>query len=676
MKAFLLSGQEDALILTSRAVATVLHDRPELFAEDTELSNENEEENEIFAAPLPNYININGELSDWGEQAKRAIEHRVDLSSSKPEAEQAQINNSDPSDTQTTELKTDLAEVSAEDFSVWHTLGYHGRFIYGLFRVLDDNVLYRRDEHLRVDSADHIRLILQNPNLPPTRYTLISGAAGRMSAYLMDAQWQYPVTGQPNYTIAAELAETEQGYNIELRIPRFLLSSETRISMQVVDVDDWEQPGNASIIATTPQSETDELSKLLVQSPEIAKILSGLERADTRIWVLDNQKRVRTVVGNIVTEAPERLAKPFLPPKSFDEAWYTAAYYYHKILGWIFNIIIEQPAATFTDHEKTVEQRNDEIIDQALSGKTAIDRRPSTDGQGTILMSTNPVFLGDSVLGAVIVEQSTNQVLKNQQDVLQNVISVTLIVLLTVGLSILLFASRLTYRISRLSNSADNAIDPDGRIVSQRIRSDAKSGDEIGDLSRSISNMLARLSQYTSYLKGLPDTLSHEVSNPLNVVNSSLHNLAEDVPEVANSRYLDRAMNGVNRIRLILRNLTEAANLEQAMQKEHREVFDLVELVSNYVDGYQFSHAEQEFKLHVLSRPLSVHATPDYIAQLLDKLIDNALDFAESDTPIVVRLRKVDGFAEIDVINQGSYLPDNMSERIFEPLVSLGRKDA
>ena len=31
MKTFLLAGQEDALALTSRAVATVLHDRPELF---------------------------------------------------------------------------------------------------------------------------------------------------------------------------------------------------------------------------------------------------------------------------------------------------------------------------------------------------------------------------------------------------------------------------------------------------------------------------------------------------------------------------------------------------------------------------------------------------------------------------------------------------------------------
>ena len=77
MKAFLLSGQEDALSLTARAIATVLHDRPEMFAEDYETLNPQSKENDIYAIPLPNYININGDLSDWGEQAKQTKRFEV-----------------------------------------------------------------------------------------------------------------------------------------------------------------------------------------------------------------------------------------------------------------------------------------------------------------------------------------------------------------------------------------------------------------------------------------------------------------------------------------------------------------------------------------------------------------------------------------------------------------------
>ena len=649
MKSFLLSGQEDALSLTSRAVSTVLHDRPELFTEDTVIDPQDSEENEIYAAPLPSYINLNGELSDWGEQRQQAD----------------------------TFVDENAQEGTNNIIQVNHLLGYHGRYIYALFEVTDDAVVFRRPDFLRLDAEDHIRLTLQAPGRPQQRYTLSAKASGRMSIYLMDENWQYPITGAPNYDLAAEIKLTDNGYNVELRIPRFMITTDTKLSLAVADVDSKETYELEAVIPTTPQSDSDDLSKLLVQAPEIAKILKGLDRADTRIWVIDREKRVRTVVGNIITETDEnQIDKPQNSGDLFEYIVDTIRYYYKRSLQSIFSIILDKPASKFSDYEQSPEQRNDEIITQALDGKITTDRRPSLDSQETILMSAHPVYLGDDILGAVIVEQSTNQVLRNQQDVLENVISVTLLVLITVATALLIFASRLTVRIRRLRDATDNAIDRDGRIISQKLHADQKAGDEIGDLSRSVSNMLARLSQYSGYLRGLPDTLAHEVSNPLTVVNSSLHNLSQENPRVADSKYMERAKNGINRIGAILRNLTEAANLEQAMQNETRETIDLNALIRSYMDGYAFSNPNQKFKFIELYKPLYVNATPDYIAQALDKLVDNAIDFAAPDTPIVFKASRVEDIAQIDVINQGSALPEGMAERIFEPLVSLGRKDA
>lgn len=649
MKAYLLSGQEQALSLTSRAVATVLHDRPELFSEASPIDPNNLSEDEIYAAPLPSYINLNGDLSDWGEQVNQAVVF------SKPDTDELDLSN--------------VIEVK-------YALGYRGSYIYTMFQVTDDSVLFRPRDLLRVDMADHIRLTLQDPGLPPKRYTMVAHEPGRMSIYLMDEAWQYPVTGEPNYDLAAEVDVTETGYNVELRIPRFVLSSDTRVRMAVADVDDAESRKLAALVPTTPQSETDELSKLLVQSPRITKILKGLDRSETRIWVFNKDKRVRTVVGNLITKAGEdELNKPS-DKTGLAYLWESLRYHYNSALQTIFAYIIEQPSGDVADHERSIEKRNDEIIQKALNGAVSSDRRPSLDNQSTILMSAHPIYLGDGILGAVVVEQSTNQVLQQQKGTLENVISVTLLVLITVATALLVFASRLTLRIRRLRNATETAIDRDGRIISPRLDAEAKSGDEIGDLSRSVSNMLGRLSQYTNYLRGLPDTLAHEVSNPLNVVNSSLHNLSEEIPGSADSKYMERAKNGLNRIGSILRNLTEAANLEQAMQSETREVVDLIDLIESYVDGYSFSNPNQKFEVIIHSRPILVEIAPDYIAQALDKLVDNAIDFAAADTAIVVKVRRLDDFAQIDLINQGSRLPEGMAERIFEPLVSLGRKDA
>jgi len=659
MKSFLLSGQEDALSLTSRAIATVLHDRPEFFTDNVDIDiNRPLVDNEIYAYPLPNYINLNGDLSDWGEQAKQAKSYFPKTTLDTPES------------------PTLSAIPDDQDLEIKHLLGYHGRFIYALFEVRDRFVIFRQTGFLRVNAADHIRVTLQDPAGQEKRYTLIASEPGRMSIYLMDSDWQYPITGEANNDLAAELSLTDQGYNVELRIPRFRLSSDTRIQMTVANVDDPVSLKLNSLVSTTPESDED-LSRVLVQAPEISKILAGLKRSDTRMWVIDKQKRPRAVVGNIITEAyvsPRDKPKP--NDSYLDYAVDIVGYYYNIVLGKVFSYIVDRPVDAFNDYASSAEERNDQIIEQALAGKVSSDRRPSLDNQAMILMSAHPIFSGDETLGAVIVEQSTNQVLQRQQSVLENVISVTLLVLLTVVGAILLFASRLTLRIRRLRNATDNAIDRDGRIINQRLSADAKSGDEIGDLSRSVSDMLGRLSQYTKYLRGLPDTLAHEVSNPLNVVNSSLHNLSQEHPAVADSKYLDRATNGVNRIGAILRNLTEAANLEQAMQSETREVFDLVDLIENYVDGYSISNPDQKFEVIIHSRPLNVEAAPDYIAQVLDKLVDNAIDFAAPGTAIVFKVQRLDKFAQIDVINRGSILPEGMSERIFEPLVSLGRKDA
>jgi len=646
MKSFLLSGQEDALSLISSAVARVLHDRPELFTDDSDIPDPDSEQNEIYAAPLPNYIKLDGDLSDWGDKISQANTFRAESQE----------------------------ETNSNRISVNHLLGYRGNYIYALFQVTDDEVMFRKSSFLRVDAADHVRLTLQDPGRSEQRFTLIAGQPGRMSIYRMDENWQYPITGEPNYDLAADLDTTNNGYNVELRIPRFMLTSETRIRMAVADVDDPGTLALTALVATTPENEDDDFSRLLVQSPEISKILKGLDRADTRIWVIDDLKRPRTVVGDLLTtDDLSVVPKPDASQTGWDYFIGSLDYYYKSILQGIFDYILERPTDRFAD--QTPQQRNDAIIERALNGELLTDRRAS-EGQGTILMAAHPIYLGDDIPGAVVVEQSTNQVLKRQQEVLENVISVTLLVFLVVASALLFFASRLTMRIRRLRNATEVAIDRDGRIVSQRLNAEAKAGDEIGDLSRSVSNMLGRLAQYTSYLRGLPDTLAHEVSNPLNVVNSSLHNLSEEMPELAESKYMDRAKNGINRIGAILRNLTEAANLEQALQAEIRERLDLAEMMTNYVDGYSFSNPNQAFELIIHTRPLHVEVAADYIAQALDKLVDNAIDFAAPDTAIVLKLRRLDNFAQIDVINQGSRLPEAMAERIFEPLVSLGRKNA
>ncbi len=645
MKTFLLQGQESALSLTARAVSTVLNDRPEFFDPKTGASELIGKPTDLYAYSLPNFIRLDGDVSDWGELLEQTLRY-------------------DGSNGLTCDLDYDPDTLSYESI-----IGYRGSYLYGLFKVTDDHWVPRDLARRSLDNSDHLRLVIENPGDRVKRYVLTAAAPGRMAVYLMDENWKYPLTGEPNYDFEAELTPTEKGYVVELRLPRFLIDSQSRLGFIVADVDDPKQRKIERVIIASKSTESDEpLSRLLIHSPEVAKILRGLNRPVARIWVLDRQQQVRAVVGKLSRDLP---AEPI--PTSLGERFKR---WYDGVLHDIYNRIIGGTETNFEDIATDVAERNDEIFKRAIAGVPQTERRPSLDGKSEILMAANPVWSADQVLGVVVVEQSSNEILSSQIQILENVISVTLLVIVIITAALILFASRLTLRIHRLRNATDSAIGPDGRVRNPQIKEEQNAGDEIGDLSRSISAMLDRLSQYTRYLEGLPDTLAHELNNPLNVVNSSLDNLQEEIPATQNSKYMTRAKNGIIRLGSILTNLTEAANLEDALNSESRERFDLVRLVSSYIEGYQLTHPDRKFELVVRAHPLNIEGVQDLIAQMLDKLADNAVDFGKEGSPILFRLDELNNYARLTIINQGQLLPHTMTDRLFDPMVSLGKKNA
>ena len=118
--------------------------------------------------------------------------------------------------------------------------------------------------------------------------------------------------------------------------------------------------------------------------------------------------------------------------------------------------------------------------------------------------------------------------------------------------------------------------------------------------------------------------------NPLNVVNSSLENLQYANQDLRDNKYLLRAQNGVHRLRSILTSLTEAASLKEALEQESDqfERFDLKQLVTSCVEGYQQVYIDRTLRIDALPGTFYIEGIPDRVAQLLDKLVDNAIRFS------------------------------------------------
>jgi signal transduction histidine kinase len=274
--------------------------------------------------------------------------------------------------------------------------------------------------------------------------------------------------------------------------------------------------------------------------------------------------------------------------------------------------------------------------------------------------------LGGRTLGAVVLEQPGDQLLELRDRALSHLLNLTL---LATALAVAIafgVATWISVRIGRLRLAADSAVTNDGRIRLDMPESGR--ADEIGALSRGFERLLARLNEHTQYLRTLGGKLSHELRTPLTIVRSSLDNLESEGVRPDQRGYVTRAREGVLRLQSILSALGAASRVEESIKQAERVRFDLKELLQSAVEGYRDGFRSARIELDVPPDACFMHGAPDLILQMLDKLVENAVDFCSAPGGITVRLTRANTSYEIAVSNDGPPIPADLLGRLFESL--------
>jgi len=384
----------------------------------------------------------------------------------------------------------------------------------------------------------------------------------------------------------------------------------------------------------------------------------------SRIWVVDNHHRVLAQSGSI--QNADGVWADGLKNQAPRTAWQRFEQTY---LHPLYYKILTRPEDEFIDTLHDVASMQGTHLAKALKGKPASSWRLTPDNKAVILSAAYPIWIEDKVIGAVIAEETTNGVRTLRNKSLEKLFNVILAVMLIGTVTLFFFASRISSRIRRLRDTAEQAIDAQGRVTGHINYSDAN--DEIGDLSRSFSNIVSRLGGYTDYLENMSSRLSHELRTPVAVVRSSLENLQSLQQSELSQKYLERASEGVERLGKIITTMSEATRLEQSIQSNEPEPFDLQKVISGCMQGYQLTYPNQLFTLNICQSTLPMQGAPEFIAQLLDKLINNALEFSEANTAIEVSLKQSENKATLTVSNTGTLLPEGLTEHIFDSMVSV-----
>lgn len=632
MDAYLRDAQEEQLLSRARIVAATLRERTALFGDTGAQASRADGPRHIYVRPLQGPVQLDGYAEDWAMHQDRRRHYAGEA------------------------LLRGDARYSPESLSFDYRLGSYEGNLYALLEVTDDEVVYRSPNGERWDDGDHLILAMENPLGIVHHYVLGTISPGWVSVERLDAMGRVE---QSEQRIRAEWQQTPDGYTVEVRIPADMLGE--RLGFAVVDVDDAETRDVRHVLGTADIYRPDGLSSVMIPAPELHNFLSHLERPASRIWLVDRERRVLALAGELNADAERE--RPTEPRPKLGDAL-------HRLL---FRLLLREPPTDFEDDLSGASRLSGPEVEAALAGTPQVGWRYSPDGRVGILTAAHPISAGDRVLGAVAVEQTSHDIRRLQNRAMEILINLGGLTFAVAAFALLAFGTRLSLRVRRLRNATEAAIAPDGRV--RTTVTAAASGDELGDLQRSFATVLGRLSEYNRYLEGMAGKLNHELRTPVAVVHSSLDNLDAGGLASDQRRYVQRARDGVARLADILTRMSEATRLEQSLQSEQRETFDLRPLLEGCVEGYRLAYPGRDFRLRLQGPSpepaLRLHGVPELIAQMLDKLVANAHEFALPETPVLIQAFTRRDRVVLQVTNAGPPLPQSMRGRLFDSMVSV-----
>lgn len=533
--------------------------------------------------------------------------------------------------------------------------GTHERYLYLELRSDDDALTFDRSDALPLEPA----------SIGDRVWLGYTDRAGALQQVFIAAAGPGPVRGRRIVTrelgrqeaiaeprIVGHWLRRSPGWRLELRLPLSMLGERFGVLH-----DDRDQRDTAAISVGSLYTNTlAPRGRLLAAAPELRDELARFRQSGLRIQAAAASGTVLADVNAL--PGPSQL---------------TAG---NALLSQLYRAFMQRTALAerVTDTEPG---RVDSIQARAAAaGRTASALLASRGEERLIVTAIAPVFDTDQrILGMVQVAQTADRWLVLRDRALTRLLNLTLLVSALAMIAVLLFSVWLTTRLRRLRNASEQALDASSaahRSATLRLLAsdfpDTAVPDELGDVSRSFARLLGRLDEYTSYLRTLAGKLAHELRTPLTIVRSSLDNLDTEVATPAARDYLARAREGSDRLAAILTAMGAASRVEDAIATAEPQQFDLGALLRDAAAAYRTAFPERRFDCELEATAMSLQGSPELVMQLLDKLVDNAVDFSAPGSTIVLRAGRESGWLLLDVDNEGPSLPATGRERLFESL--------
>ena len=272
---------------------------------------------------------------------------------------------------------------------------------------------------------------------------------------------------------------------------------------------------------------------------------------------------------------------------------------------------------------------------------------PIRDGSGNILLLSAP--LHDALADVDAVQR--RMVFAG---------ALALVVALAIGYGA---ASLFARRIRRLEQAAE-------RIASGRFDEPvADSGsDELGQLSRAFDRMRVRLAGLDHARRAFVANASHELRTPLFALGGFLELLEdEELDERTRREFFETMAGQVRRLTKLADDLLDLSRLDAGRLHVETQPLELGGVAGAAVAEFSGVALASDHPLDFARNgPTEAHGDPQRVLQIARILLENALVHTPPGTPVEVAVRRVNGRAELSVVDAGPGISPEDRAELFE----------
>ncbi len=241
----------------------------------------------------------------------------------------------------------------------------------------------------------------------------------------------------------------------------------------------------------------------------------------------------------------------------------------------------------------------------------------------------------------------------------------TIIAVIIVSLAAFFIAGSFTKPISSMMEAVNKMSRGD---FSYRINS--KRDDEIAILSNAFDEMSIKIEKSIKGRMQLIADISHELMTPLASIQGCAEALIDGIvkDKEKTDKYLHIILNSTRRLALLKNDLSELSKFEYRQVKITWQSFSIIYPISRAIESVQIISDEKNDKIStdIPDENLTVVGDKDKILQVIQNLLNNAVQHNPEGTSIIISAERKDDTVTISVQDDGLGIPECEMENVFE----------